>query len=279
MARSKGAIGYDLIVTTYERLGLRERALALRAAAKASGAHRDPPDPWVDALIDRCYDPYQLALAAGVLVRDRKPDEAMALLRRAIELAPRDVSVRFQLALIAREQNDRATAREQLHRCTTLAPEFADGWYHLSTLQYALGERTAAARTLAEGLRRCPESPGLHLLHAQRLQEANRIGEAIIALSTSIRLRPNEPEAYTELGTILIRLGREDEAIRLYRTAWEVEPGNPAALSVLTYYAITTGNEPEARRWMAQIALQPRLPRPQTETLRNAFRDKFGKEP
>jgi tetratricopeptide (TPR) repeat protein len=279
VAKTNGTLGADLIVTLYERLGQHDRAVALRSAAKASGAHRDPPDPWADALLAVCYDPFRLALAAGTIARDGRPGEAMGLLRKAIELAPNDVSVRFQLALLAREQNDIATAREQLHQCTALAPDFADGWYHLSALHYAAGERASAERTLAEGLRRCPDSPGLHLLHAQRLREANRIGESITALQTSIRLRPNEPEAYLELGNTLIRLGREAEAVRNYRTAWEVEPGNPAALSLLTFHAITTGNEAEAREWMNQAALQPRLPRPQADALRNAFREKFGRLP
>jgi tetratricopeptide (TPR) repeat protein len=276
---TNGTLGYDLIVTLYERLGLNDRALALRAAAKASGAHRDPPDPWADALLAVCHDPFRLALAAGTIARDGRPGEAMELLRRAIELAPNDVAVRFQLALLARDQNDIATAREQLHQCTALAPGFADGWYHLSVLQHGLGERTAAERTLGEGLRRCPDSPGLHLLQAQRLRDANRIGESITAFQTSIRLRPNEPEAYLELGNLLIRLGREAEAVRNYRRAWEVEPGNPAALSLLTFNAIASGDEAEARRWMAQVALQPRLPRPQAEALRAAFREKFGRDP
>ncbi len=279
VAKTNGQLGYDLIVTLYERLGETARATALRAAAKASGAHRDPPDPWADALLAVCYDPFRLALSAGAIAREGRPGEAMGLLRQAIELAPNDVSVRFQLALLARDQNDIATAREQLHQCTALAPDFADGWYHLSVLQHGVGERASAERTLAEGLRRCPQSPGLHLLNAQRLRDANRIGEAITAFQTSIRLRPNEPEAYLELGNVLIRLGREAEAVRHYRTAWEVEPGNPAALSLLTFHAITTGDRAEAQRWMAQVALQPRLPKPQADALRAAFREKFGAAP
>ena len=50
-------LGYDLIVSLYERTGQRDRARAIRAAQKASGAYHDPPDPWVDELIDDCFDP------------------------------------------------------------------------------------------------------------------------------------------------------------------------------------------------------------------------------
>src|SRR6187551_1388607 len=78
-----------------------------------------------------------------------------------------------------------------LRRCTELAPDFADGWANLSALQAAMGDASAAERTLAEGLRRCPQSPGLHLQYARKLQAAGRLGEAIAEFQTSIRLRPN----------------------------------------------------------------------------------------
>lgn len=279
LAQSRGTLGYDLLVTLYEQLGQPDRALALRSAAKASGAHRDPPDPWIDELLAVCYDPFRLALSAGTLAREGQPDEAIALLWRAIELAPGDVAVRFQLALLARDQKDLATAREQLRRCTVLAPDFPDAWYHLSVLQNDAGDRTAAERTLIEGLNQCPDSPGLHLLRAQRLRDAGRTGEAVAAFRQSIRLRPNEPEAYVELGIMLVRSGNEAEGVRNFLAAWEAEPGNPAALSLLAFQAISSGDEAEARHWMDQVALQPRLPRAQADALRNAFRQRFGQLP
>lgn len=269
-------LGYDLIVTLYEKSGQTDRARAIRASQKASGAYRDPPDPWLDDLMDACYDPYRLALTAGFIARNGNPAKAAQLLQRAIELAPDDVTSRFQLGTLSIEQKNFPLAREQLERCTRLAPGFADGWAQLSGLQTQLGETSAAASTLAAGLAHCPESPGLHLMRARALQKAGSNNEAIAEFRESIRLRPNEADAYIELANLLINLDRVDEAVHLLEQSLAAEPGNPMAISILAFHAITTGDESSALRWMAKVHAQPRVGREQIDQLRAAFEQQFG---
>jgi tetratricopeptide (TPR) repeat protein len=278
VAQTNYALGYDLIVTLYERNGQTQRAREIRGAHKASGAFRDPPDPWLDDMLDVCFDPYRLALSAGLLARNGNGAQAVQLLERAIGLAPDDVAVRFQLGTLSVAQGNFPVARAQLERCTQLAPDFADGWAQLSALQTQLGDDTAAAQTLATGLARCPQSPGLQLMRARDLQRAGLSAEAIASFRESIRLRPNEADAYIELANYLITLGRTDEGIPLLQQAVEAEPGNPMALSFLTFHAITTGDERSARRWFAQVREQPRVPPEQVEKLRAAYREQFGRE-
>ena len=264
-------------MSLYERTGQRDRALAIRGAAKASGAYRDPPDPWLDEILDACFDPYRLALAAGLAAgRSGGVATAVRLLERAIELAPDDVSSHFQLGSLAAEQKNYQVARTQLELCTTLAPDFADGWARLSALQVQLGEGTAAERSLSAGLKNCPNSPGLHLMRARNLLRAERTGEAINEFMISIRLRPNEPDAYIELGSTYVGLGRVDEGVEQLRLALEADPANPTALAILAYSAIAAGKEPEARQWLARVALQPRVPHDRVEQLRAAYRQTFG---
>lgn len=277
--RTNYTVGYDLIVSLYERLGQRDRATAIRAAAKASGAYRDPADPWADALIEDCFEPYRLGIAAGNLARNSDPAGAVRLLQRAVEIAPNDVSAIFQLGTLLIQQGDHAGAIQQLRRCTELSPDFADGWANLSALQEMLGEKSAAERTLAEGLKNCPQSPGLHLQFARNLQKAGRLGEAITEFQTSIRLRPNEPDAYLDLGTLYIRQGRNAEGVAEMQRALAAEPGHPMALSVLAFNAIQSGDENEARRWLAAVREQPRVSREQLQGLVSAYREQFGRAP
>ena len=271
-------LGYDLIVSVYEQMGQPERAAAIRGAAKASGAFRDPPDPWLDELLDACYEPYRLALSAGVSARIGDPAAAIRLLDRAIALKPDDVTNHFQLATVYLAQGDVGAARDKFQQCTALSPEFADAWVQLSALQVQLGENAAAESTLARGLRACPNSAGLHLTRARNLRKAGLPGEAITEFQNSIRLRPNEPDAYIELGNTYIALGNETEGIQQMRAALETEPGHPIALSVLAYHAITTGNETEARHALTGISHQPRIDHELSAQLIEAYKQAFGRD-
>jgi tetratricopeptide (TPR) repeat protein len=271
-------LGYDLIVTLYERLGMQDRARSLRGVAAASGAYRDPQDPWLDGLLDLCFDPFRLSLNAGVVARLGDKASAQRLLERAVELAPNDVATRFQLGTLAVEQGNFILAADQLERCTILAPEFSDAWAHLSGLQEQQGDRAAAERTLAQGLKNCPQSPGLHLMKARNLRKAGRLEEAVNEFMISVRLRPNEPEAYIELANTLITLERVPEGIEQLKAALTAQPENPMALSILAFHAITTGDETEARNWLLRVANQPRVSKETAQGLATAYQNQFGRE-
>ena len=269
-------LGYDLIVSLYERLGLREQAAEIRSSAKASGAYRDVPDPWLDDLVDDCYDPFRLALSAGMAARTGAPETAIKRLQQAIELSPQDVTLRFQLGGVYFAQQNFGASREQFETCTRIDPNFPDGWVQLSTLQTQAGDVSGAARTLSAGLANCPNSPGLHLMQARRLEAANQIGGAISEFRTSIRLRPNEPDAYVELANLYIKLGMESEGIALMRQALEADPGEPTALGALTIYAISLKNEAEATRCLTRANLQLRIPRQQISAFAGLYQQTFG---
>jgi tetratricopeptide (TPR) repeat protein len=269
-------LGYDLIVTLYEKLGLDERARALRGVAAASGAYRDPVDPWLDSLLDLCFDPFRLSLNAGVSARLGDRATAQRLLERAIELTPNDVATRFQLGTLAVEQGDFKLAADQLERCTILSPDFADGWAHLSALQAQIGDKATAERTLANGLKNCPKSPGLHLMRARDLRKAGRLEDALNEFMISARLRPNEPDAYIEMGNTYIQLNRLAEGVAQLHAALEAEPENPTALSILAFHAITIGDEGEARRWLTKVENQPRVSKDAAAELARSFRGQFG---
>lgn len=275
VAETNYELGYDLIVSLYEKTGQPERAAAIRATRKASGAYRDLPDPWMDELLDDCFDSYRISIAAGLLSRTAFA-RSRQLLLRAIELSPDDVSLHFQLATASMENDDPTTAREQLELCTRIAPAFSDGWAQLSGLYTRMGDADSAHRTLSAGLQACPQSPGLHLMRARELQAAGLDDEAIAEFRTSIRLRPNEPDAYHDLGNLLIHLGRNEEGIAQMRTAVEVEPGDPVALGVLAFYSVLVGDEPAARQWLARLHDQPRAPADQVAKILAAYRRQFG---
>ena len=268
-------LGYDLIVSVYERLGRAADAKVVRAQMKASGAYREPPDPWFDALVELCFDPYRIAIVAGART---DPAEVRRLLLRAIELAPNEVAYRLQLVTLEADQRHYPAALAELEEMTRRFPEFADGWARLSALQKGRGQEAAAARTLQTGLQHCPDSPSLRLMWGSLLRQSGRMEEALAELQRSIELRPTEAAAYVEAAHVLVARGQVAAGIAYLRRAIEAEPDNPAALIFLAFHAISTGNRPEADRWMSRVAQQPRVEAEPARRLASAYLSQFGED-
>lgn len=268
-------LGYDLIVSVYEKLGENDKAKKIRGQMKASGAFREAPDPWFDELLEFCFDPYRIAIAAG---SRSDPEETRALILRAIELAPGDVSYRLQLVSHYTEQKNAPAALETLRQLTAQAPEFADGWARLASLHLDFKEDAAAARVLVEGLKHCPDSPSLRLMWGTMLRRAGRLDEAMQELKLSIQLRPTEAAAYVELAHAHLTQGDVEAGLASLHRSLEAEPENPAALIFLAFHSISIGNRAEADGWMERVGRQPRVAAEPALRLTQAYRAKFGRE-
>ena len=98
----------------------------------------------------------------------------------------------------------------------------------------------------------------------------------MVAYQTSIYYRPNEPDAYLDLGKMLIAADRTEEGMAQVRAALTAEPGNPMALGILAYHAIVTGDRAAADAWLTQIGFQPRVLPDQLQRLASAYAQQFG---
>lgn len=277
--RSNYTIGYDLIVTLYENADMHARAEAVRGRKGASGAYRDPSDPWLDQLIEVCYDSFRIALAAGSTALGGDQATAIVLLQRAIALEPSDVSAHYQLGNLYLQEMQLDDAIAEFRQCTLLDPGFADGWGKLSSMHAQAGRITESDRILNAGLEAVPDSPSLHRMRARRHRANGNIGAAIADSSTAIQLRPNDPEGYLDLGMMLAGQGRIPEAIQLFETALVYDPLHPTALTALSFRAIESDDRAGADDWLAKVAAQPLIDRNQVNQLREAYRKQFGELP
>lgn len=276
VAETQYMLGYDLIVTVYQKLGLDARADLIRGRYRTFGSYRDPRDPWVEALVRDCYDAYRLSTAGGDAMRAGKPKEAVALVKRALVYAPDSEAIRYQLGMLHMQNEDWEAAGTELKRCVETDPGFPDGWVQLRALYTRLGRADEADRFLAEGLVHCPDSPGLQLMDAQRLKRKGDIDGAIVAYNNSIRLRPNEAAAFIELASLHFQRDEIDEGIALLEGALRAEPDQPVALTTLAFAAIMSGDQAQARKWINRAANQPRVDSDDRQRLEAAFQETFG---
>ena len=279
VAQTQYQLGYDLIVTVYERLGLEQNAANVRGQMMASGAYRDYPDPWVDELYSDSYDLYQLALTAGMAERSGDITTAVRRLERALSLDPQNHSLHFQLGLTYQKSNDIGRARQHLEKATALDPTFADAWAHLSSLHAAAGDQASADRLLAQGLRHNPGSFGLRLMRGRRLKDAERYAEAAQEYQLAVAARPNSPDGYIELALTYLRIGEVSAGVENLKRALIAEPEHPTALTTLGLHAIGVGDETDARHWIERARAQPRVRRDHLQTLERNFQAKFGRLP
>jgi Flp pilus assembly protein TadD len=170
-------------------------------------------------------------------------------------------------------------ARTLFEQCTQLAPDFADGWAHLASVLLKVGRGNEADAVIAQGLKQCPNSPGLHLLQANRLQDTGQLEHAEAEFREVIRLRPEEAEPYIKLASLFFSTGRISDGRRELDRAIAAEPQNPVALTTLAFHAISTGDANAAMRWMNEVRNQPRIEPSQRNTLAEAFQQRFGRPP
>jgi predicted O-linked N-acetylglucosamine transferase (SPINDLY family) len=158
------------------------------------------------------------------LYKDRKFDESVDAINRAIQISPQRSDFQCNLGVIYAE-----------------AGRFAD-----------------AVAPLQSALRVAPDSPQAWNNLAVALEGVGRFDEAAAAANRAIGLIPNFPDAYSNLGNALLKSGRFDEAVAAHRKALELQPEFPQAYNNLAHSLRAAGKGAEAIAAVRKaIALKP----------------------
>jgi predicted Zn-dependent protease len=103
-----------------------------------------------------------LRLLAQTLLELERPDEGLTLLRKAVELAPKDLTVRLNLAKAAHEAGALDEAEEALRVATDLDPCGEKPRIKLANLLVERDRYAEQVAVLAEGVERCPDEQSFH---------------------------------------------------------------------------------------------------------------------
>jgi tetratricopeptide (TPR) repeat protein len=270
--------GLSLLATIEEHSGRLADADAIRARVNKR-EHLDVADPWLDGLLDDCYDPYRLSVAAAVASFRADTATAERYLLRAIEFSPAPAAYYRQLANLYVGMQNLESAKRSFERATALAPTDSDAWALYVKLLNDAGDRPAAYRTVTAGLAKCPDSPALHYAYGHMLHEDGRYPQALAELQQAKRLRPSEANAYLEIAAIHFRAGEIEAGLEQMRAVLDVQPDHPAALLTLANVAIERGDAAEARALIRRSRLQPKITAQDLGRLTSAYRQKFGQLP
>lgn len=178
------ALGGSGAATLWERARADRRAVmvpATLAAAVLFGSAGYPPLAEGDLL--SVLDARGLADLGEARLASGRPEEAVALYRRAVALNGEDAYARLDLSKALRASGDAPAAERELRETVRLAPALAEARYDLGVLLF----------------------------------ESGRLEEAAAEFREAFRLDPaSVPAANNLLGTLL-ELGRREEALEVHR--------------------------------------------------------------
>jgi tetratricopeptide (TPR) repeat protein len=264
-----------LLVTVDEHFGYQDEADSLKTTI-GTREFVDIVDPWLDALMEDCYDAYRLGLAADDANFAGDGARAQHLLERAIALAPKTGAYHYQLGAMFFHATDYESARSEMEKAVAISPDNPYAWDLLVKILAAQGRTDEADSALAQGLANCPDSADLHLEHAHRLNLAGDLEGSIPEFREAYRLWPSESGPLAELATVYFKLNRRDEALAALREALQKQPEQPMALAMFAFDCISTGDQEGALQWWGHIRHQPRTPPQAVDSIRQAYQQKFG---
>jgi predicted O-linked N-acetylglucosamine transferase (SPINDLY family) len=165
--------------------------------------------------------------AADACIGSGRLTEALALLERAIVVAPQDANLRFHAGNVASHLDQYERAEVHLGAAIALNAEVA-GYYEaygqaLLELRKLGPAEAALRRTLALD----PNSAGAACNLGCVLMQNRDYTGAVAQFRRALELSPNLPQAHLNLGAALFFLGRVNEAILSHRAAIASAPELP----------------------------------------------------
>jgi tetratricopeptide (TPR) repeat protein len=167
---------------------------------------------------------------ASTLRRQKRPAEALALLRDAVARQPRETALRYALASALLDQGDEDGALTWMRSVLEVDPDHAAA---MNFIGYLLAQRgrnyEEAERLVRRALELRPDTgsflDSLGWIHFQR----GDYPRAVDALERAAELEPDEPVILEHLGDAYQRLARTGDAAGAWRRALEVLARNPEA--------------------------------------------------
>ncbi|MDE0271786.1 MAG: sulfotransferase, partial [Gammaproteobacteria bacterium] len=183
-------------------LNPQRRKLALAAEHHKAGRREEASRQYRALLAESPNDVDAMRLLAGILASQSDVEEAEALLRKAVSLAPDYALAFLDLGRLFQEQHRYAEAIECFQRTIRLQPSAAKPRHLLASTLAPVGRTEDALDTYRQVLELQPRHAGAWLGLGHTLKTVGRQREAIDAYRECIRVRPDNGETYWSLANL-----------------------------------------------------------------------------
>ena len=198
-------------------LALAYRGLGRRADAEAQLRLRGEVDlPPADPLLERLNSLLQNASAYEVrgsqAMEDRRWDDAVASLQKAIELAPDNAFSRLNLATSLYMRGDAAGALEQYRAAIRLSPTLGRAHFGVGVLMEAQGRDREAIEAFETAVRHDPKYVEARFSLANALRRSGRVRDSLSHYEAVLLANPAVSQAAFGYAMGLVRVGRYQDA-------------------------------------------------------------------
>ncbi len=206
------------------------------------------------------------------MVRDKlgKASEAIASLRKVVELQPNSAEAHLNLGIALADSYRLEDALAEFSKAQSVAPATAATHYNVGRVLVDLRRYDEARPQLADACRLAPDYPTSYYLLALADTRTQHPAEAVEALRRLTRLQPRNADVFFLLGQNLRTLGKTQEAIAAWKQAADLDPKQTEAMYNL-FREVQKTNPDEAKIYRDRFKAmqQQKQATTQAETLGN----------
>jgi len=244
---------HRLMAEVHEHHGrLDEMKKSLDRAARCPRFH-PAPDPWVDDLVNLCYDPEQL-LVLGSMALSRL-DLQTAIEKhfgRALKIDPENPEAHLAMGKAWFMAGNWSRARQYLVQTIELDPASDQAYFHLGLIARKNGNLEKAEQLFFRALEFQPDNPNVHNNLGVTYLEQGAYPSAIQSFQRALDIYPEHLEALYNLGMARWASGNSRAAVKQYEHVLKIKPRWKVPANSLAWI-LATDKDPDIRSGKAAL--------------------------
>ena len=152
-----------------------------------------------------------------------KYEVAAGLIKRAIEIDPRQPAFYNNLGNVLREQEELEESTQAYSKAIQILPDSAEIYNNFGVVLQEQGKLEGAIQAYEKALKIRPDCTGSYINLGNVLQELGELEKSIEAYCKAIRIQPDSAEAHKNLGMTLLLTGSFDDGWKQFAWRWQCQ--------------------------------------------------------
>ncbi|MEN8152595.1 MAG: tetratricopeptide repeat protein [Acidobacteriota bacterium] len=245
----KFGIAYRLLAEVHKQFNETDQMKLYRSKSKAY-RFSEAPDPWVDSLVNYCYDETELIRLSDSLFKMRKIERAIEIAERTAKIFPKNLE-NYRIAgsdLLSLGYYEKAA--EYFEKIIQLNKNDVEAMVNKGAAFLSLNRLEEAGELIFKALKMNPES-SLAMYNAGYLFFKKRdIKKAEEYFEKTIKADPKNAKAYFNMGIIKKGQKHHAEATSLFKSALKIKNSMRGANLHIALMNLMDGNKEEGIKYL-----------------------------